>query len=478
MAFDENFFGKLGGLAPGNFLARGKVVFNARFVEPVKDLVEHRVLPEKGWDDDQVRFLLEVLSSMDTDKDPGAARVGEREARVASPLVSELAAGFCHGVGRSGDVVAPQPKAPGGTVMYALANSVARSFLKMFGLPTVKEAVVLPFGTGMSLFLCLSAIRAGLVERLTPGGVDRGSHGRLERLPSPISIPGFPHKVVVPRCDHGSPLKGIELAGFEPVVVQGVLKGDAVVVHPDAVEEALGPDTAAIVSTTTFFPPRRPDPVKEIAKLAKKHGVAHVINNAYGVQHPSFMKMVQAASSAGRVDYVVQSTDKNFLAPVGGAVVAAFERGKIPLLASQYAGRATAAPVVQFLAAALSLGRLGYEGLQALQQKNRRLLQERLGELAARNGERVIDVGNPIAVMMSLSNVRGDDLTRVGGALYTLRVTGPKVLVPDGVGWGSCIANYPVPYVVMNAAIGSREEHVVAAVDKLDRAIKQVTPRG
>jgi len=37
------------------------------------------------------------------------------------------------------------------------------------------------------------------------------------------------------------------------------------------------------MSTTSTFAPRVPDRVDEIALIAKKYGVYHVINNAYGI---------------------------------------------------------------------------------------------------------------------------------------------------------------------------------------------------
>lgn len=470
--FDKNFFRKLQGLAPDNFLSRGELVLKARYQAPIKDLIEHRTLPEEGWDDEQIKFFLELLAAMDTDKDPAAARVGEREARVSSPLVDQLAAGFCHGIGRSGNVVASQPKAPGGSVMYQVANQLARSFLKQFGLPNVKEAVVLPMGTGMSLFLCLATVRSRILTSLTGKGAP---NSKLDRKKSPFSMAKFPGKVLLPRCDHNSPLKGIELAGFEPVIIPGHLEGDGVGVSIDDIANAITPEVAAIASTLTFFPPRLPDPVKEIAKLAREHNIAHIINNAYGVQHPSFMKQIYAATSAGRVDFIIQSTDKNFLTPVGGSVVAAFTKGTINELTSQYAGRATAAPVVQFLAAALSLGQKTYKTLQEEQQENRRLLQELLEGLASSIGERVLQVENPIAAAMSLEHIPREKLTAVGGALYNLRVTGPRIMKPDAVGWGTNIGDYPVPYVVMNAAIGSKRKHITSAVERLGKAIEQVS---
>jgi arylsulfatase len=47
------------------------------------------------------------------------------------------------------------------------------------------------------------------------------------------------------------------------------------------------------------------------------HDVAHVINNAYGLQCKKTSKLINRACAVGRVDAVVCSTDKNFLVPVG-----------------------------------------------------------------------------------------------------------------------------------------------------------------
>lgn len=47
---------------------------------------------------------------MDSNNFMGAAGVGEREARVACPLVARRHYRLAHGIGRSGDIAAPQPK--------------------------------------------------------------------------------------------------------------------------------------------------------------------------------------------------------------------------------------------------------------------------------------------------------------------------------------------------------------------------------
>ncbi len=47
---------------------------------------------------------------MDSNNFVKSVGVGEREARVASPLVYKRHFGLAHGIGRSGDVAAEQPK--------------------------------------------------------------------------------------------------------------------------------------------------------------------------------------------------------------------------------------------------------------------------------------------------------------------------------------------------------------------------------
>jgi O-phospho-L-seryl-tRNASec:L-selenocysteinyl-tRNA synthase len=49
------------------------------------------------------------------------------------------------------------------------------------------------------------------------------------------------------------------------------------------------------------------------AKLCAERGVPHIINNAYGIQSASLCGLVTAAWRKGRVDAIVQSTDKNFM---------------------------------------------------------------------------------------------------------------------------------------------------------------------
>jgi O-phospho-L-seryl-tRNASec:L-selenocysteinyl-tRNA synthase len=431
----------LEGLLPSNMLKHSSTLLGAH-LKLIRDLFKQRLIPKSGWPDVTITFLLKLLSIMDSDKDPEGVKIGEREARVASPLISDLASGFCHGVGRSGSLIAPQPKALGGSILHELANRCALDAIRKFGAPNVNSAVILPVATGMSISLALAAARDSSDE-------DR--------------------KIVVyPRADHNSPLKAINYVGLKPRVVEGKVYGDAVRMPVDKIAEAIDKHCCAVLSTTTFFPPREADSIKEIAKIASEKNVFHIINNAYGVQSREIMRAIRSAIDSGRVDAIVQSTDKNFLTPVGGAIIASPDGKFVEKASSQYCGRASASPIYQFLAAVLSLGIDGYEKLRNIQESNRTLLQKYLSDLADSNGERLLSTRNPIARAMTITKT---DPNTLAGILYSLRLSGPRVVASGS--WGSCCDNYPYSYVVMNAAIGSSESDISKAIEKLKEGINQ-----
>jgi len=67
----------------------------------------------KGWDDASIEMFLRDVSLMDSNNFVDNVGVGEREARIACNLVSQRHYRLAHGIGRSGDIVAEQPKAAG-----------------------------------------------------------------------------------------------------------------------------------------------------------------------------------------------------------------------------------------------------------------------------------------------------------------------------------------------------------------------------
>ncbi len=433
-------FDKLKDTIPKSMLDRGMTVLCTE-TKPIKLLFEQRRIPEQGWKDSQIELLLNLLSAMDTDKDSKAACLGEREGRVASPAVSRLAFGFHHGVGRSGDLAEAQPKAAGGSIMYYFANKLATDAIKRFGAPNIKRAMVFPLATGMTISLALYAAR-NLTKR---------------------------REVVYPQIDHKTPLKAIHLAGLQERIVRGEVNGDAVNVPAEKIRKAINENTAAILTTTTFFPPREPDKIKDIAKIAEEKKVPHIINNAYGVQSREIMKLIRGAIDAGRVDAIIQSTDKNFLSPVGGAIVASPNEEFLNDVSGAYAGRSTAAPIVQFLAAILSMGIEGYEKLRTQQEENRKFLELSLKEVAVRHSQRVLNVYNPISVAMTLE---GRNAKKIGKALYTARVNGARALEKND--FGVCCPQYVSSYINFDAGIGLQEREITLATERLDTVLKTV----
>ena len=75
------------------------------------------------------------------------------------------------------------------------------------------------------------------------------------------------------------------------------------------------------MSTTSCFAPRIPDKVDEISLMAKKYGIFHVVNNAYGIWCSKIAHMIKEGYTKGECTVVVQSTDKNFMVPVGGSFI-------------------------------------------------------------------------------------------------------------------------------------------------------------
>ena len=194
---DPNLIDKLSGIIPAHMFDRAKIGYHELW-QPLNLLFDQRRIPEKGWSDVQIQQLLMFFNSLDSDKDPGAIRMGEREGRLATAYLSTLSAGFAHGVGRSGELTAPQPKAAGASIMQNLTNKVVLSLLRSLGLPNLKGALTVPLGTGMSLGM---ALRGAL------------THYNIDFRKKP--------RVLMTQIDHKSPRKGIEFIGGQVVQIPG-----------------------------------------------------------------------------------------------------------------------------------------------------------------------------------------------------------------------------------------------------------------
>ncbi|KAG2486490.1 hypothetical protein HYH03_014793 [Edaphochlamys debaryana] len=373
------------GLVSASYLRQGGEALAAR-QRRVKALLSSRRLPEQGWDEATLDMFIRDCSAMDSNNFPGNVGVGEREGRLACPAVARRHFGLAHGVGRSGDIAAEQPKAAGSSLLAALAAALAADALRIAGLVEVGPVAVLPLATGMALALSLMGCR----EQRPPGA----------------------DVVIWSRVDQKTALKAVTAAGLTPHVVQLVKRGDELVTDTQAISAALaslGPDrVVAVLTTSSCFAPRAPDDLEGVARLCAAAGVPHVVNNAYGVQSAATCAALTAACRRGRVDAIVQSTDKNFMVPVGGALVAA-PRSRPALVAAltgAYPGRAAMGPALDLVMTLLHWGAEGWRQVLARREEVYPHLRSRLAAFAAGEGERVLETpGNPISIALTLDTL-------------------------------------------------------------------------
>lgn len=450
-------------LLPANYVQQASDSFTTQ-KNKINDLFEHRKCPEEGWSEASVELLLHQIAMMDSNNFLGNSGVGEREARFASNIVARRHYRMGHGIGRSGDIAEIQPKAAGSSLIGQLANSFALDILKSSGVSSTKHCFVVPLATGMSLVLCL-----------------RHLHNQKPAA----------RYVLWPRIDQKSCFKCILTAGLTPIIIENALVGDELQTDVDAIiqqVELLKPENIlCVLTTTSCFAPRTPDKLEEVAKLCKQYSISHVVNNAYGVQSSKCMHLIQQASRVGRVDVYVQSTDKNFMVPVGGSIIAGFDKKFIEEIGKTYPGRGSGTPSLDLFITLLNLGKKKYQKLLSDRKEMWKYLKCELEMLAFQHGEKLLNVNhNPISVAMSLKNLDTSSqkkVTGIGSMLFTRLVSGTRVVAPGEVkdiqgykfvNWGSHSNIYPHSYLTAAAAIGINKEDIDKFVKVLDKVLRAV----
>ncbi|KAG8453560.1 hypothetical protein GDO86_000261 [Hymenochirus boettgeri] len=330
----------------------------------------------------------------------------------------------------------------------------------IIGVRTATSCFVVPMATGMSLTLCFLTLR----------------HKRPKAK-----------YIIWPRIDQKSCFKSMITAGFEPVVIENVLEGDELRTDLNAVEfkiKELGAENILCLhSTTSCFAPRVPDRLEELSLICDKYEIPHIVNNAYGVQSSKCMHLIQQGARVGRIDAFVQSLDKNFMVPVGGAVIAGFNEAFVQEISKMYPGRASASPSLDVLITLLSLGASGYKNLLKERKEIFEYLSNELKTLAKSANERLLETPhNPISLAFSLtSDANGTSLTQLGSMLFTRQVSGARV-VPLGVcqtingyifeGFMSHSINYPCAYLNAASAIGIKKQDVDMFIKRLDKCLR------
>lgn len=489
-------FDLLKGLVNPNYVEQGAQARNSRS-KHFTALFTQRRLPDVGWKEDDIKSLLDEMASFDTNNFEGNVGVGEREGRVICDMVRRRHFGLTHGIGRSGDVMAEQPKAAGSSLLVQLTRYLALDAIRLSGIKAAKACAVLPAATGLTMTLVFLALR-----QMRPQG----------------------KYVVWSRIDQKSCFKAIGAAGLKAIVVE--LKpiegtdalGTDIAGMQSAIEKVGAEEVLCICTTTSTFAPRVPDFIDEVAVLAKDLNVPHVINNAYGLQCSKCTHLVETGCRRGRVDAFVQSTDKNFMVPVGGAIVAGPSSALVDKVSSLYPGRASMSPVLDLFITLLSLGASGWTGLLQERKENAKWFEERLSSVSEKLGLRVLKVpANRISFCIDISSLGRspddtaddiDHLTFLRSALFTRRVSGPRVVlcipkpgspaeevpqegeapaqtikvkgkyqkVIDGTPfecYGAHTDSYPCCYLNAACAIGATRKEMDAFVERLESAVQE-----
>ncbi|OZJ02775.1 hypothetical protein BZG36_03480 [Bifiguratus adelaidae] len=433
-------------------------------------LLSQRRVPRTPWSEADIEWVLGHIAKMDSNNFQSNVGLGEREARIASRIVARRHYGFGHGIGRSGDISEVQPKAAGSSLLYKLTQYMVLDLLRICGLTKAAAAacVILPMATGMALTLSMRTV---------------GSQRPRAKY------------VLWPRIDQKSCFKSIITAGYVPVVIPNVMEGDMVRTNLAAVQgkvHELGPENiVCIMSTTSCFAPRVPDRIIELAKICQEHDIPHVINNAYGLASQKCVNLVNEACRQGRVDLYIQSTDKNFLVPVGGSVVAGPQNEPIAALSQMYPGRASIAPIMDLFITLLEVGADGFLALLQERRENYAHLCHSLSLVAHNLGCRVLETPvNDVSLAMTLNlptDTSATSVTFLGSMLFSRSVSGTRVVPPHTTktisgysfnGFMSHIdeytprlANAPTSYMTAAAAIGVKRQEIDVFVEKLQKLL-------
>ena len=370
---------------------------------------------------------------------------------------------FAHGMGRSGNLKDSQPKAIGSTLLSFLTHKLTISALRTWGFSKslLRGGLnIMPVCTGMSLMLALMAVQSKY------------------------------KKVIWLRIDQKSCLKSVLAAGFEMVVVEGKLdcnNSEEIVTDLEAIERAISDangEIHAVVSCVSCFAPRAPDSVVQISHLCSKSSIAHIVNAAYGGTSPRACNLLNNSASNGRIDAVVMSLDKNFMVPVGGAIVFGPNPAVIEGIAKRYAGRASISHIVDLFITLIGLGRSGLERMKLDRIECFDYFKKRLEEETAQiNGMKLMNTPhNDISMALRLPEGIGSSL---GSQLFHRNISGARVIEVTGkslslegiaiINFGSHSSKWTEKfcYLTVAAAVGSEREDIDIFIKKLVKLLNK-----
>eukprot|EP01038_Epipyxis_sp_PR26KG_P010427 gene10427-14007_t len=407
----------------------------------VSVLLKHHKLPKKGLDDRSIELLLQELASLDSNNFISNVGVGEREGRIFSSIVAKRHFYLSHGIGRSGDIAEVQPKAAGSSIIYKITTRLVSHALQISGLKDSSNLLLLPLATGMTLSFCLNSLKSKYPNR---------------------------KYVIWPRIDQKSCFKSIIASDLIPIIIDNIIIENSMVTNINYIKELIESDLykdqiLCILSTTSCFAPRQPDRIDELAVLAKQYDIGHIINNAYGTQCKVIMKLINRAVVIGHVDAIIQSTDKNFMVPVGGAIVVSPSKQFIDDLSASYPGRANSSPIIDLFITLLSMGEDGYQNLLEDRIKCHTILQLNLQQIISKFNLSIINSSkNTISIAVTLDNFinSNKELSFLGSMLFQRSISGCRV-----VSCSTKITN------ISACSIGMKHEELLIFFERLEKTL-------
>jgi len=410
-AMNEESFKAASEFVSSTYLAQAQASRNS-VSNRIQNLITQRRIPDEGWSAEAIELFIREVSLWDSNNFPSKAAIGEREGRCISPIVSNRHWGLIHGIGRSGDVSAEQPKAAGSSFLLSLTRSLVRDVIKnICGIPNLpKELVVLPIATGMGIMMGMTA-----VSQIHVSGGDRTMKRR---------------NVIWSRIDQKSCIKAMTSNPYLQVhVVEQIRHADGpLVTDVTRISELisqLGTDTIhSVVVTTSTFSPRSPDDIPAVSKICKNLEIPLIVNNAYGLQCSKCCHLISESLRTGRIDLVVQSTDKNFLVPVGGSILFGPLADRVNTI---YPGRASISPILDLLITLLQVGRNGLTELLQKRRENFDYLKQQLEvKLPKSKAQLLVNNNNNISLAIQLHGIVTEQL---GSELFLRNVSGARVFI-------------------------------------------------
>jgi len=428
-----------------------------QMIKKFNRLVAEGRLPEEGFNSYEIDFMLKQFSVMDSNNIPMKIGVGEREGRVYSEMINQRYYGLSHGIGRSGELLCIQPKAAGSSLMHKLTHKLTKSALETIGIGCIGDILLLPFATGMALTLCFLTLK--------------------------LKKPNAKY-IILLRIDQKTCIKCIYTAGLEPIIIENKvtdLEDKTTGVGPletnidhlnDVLKNYNLDDILCIMSVSSCFAPREPDDIVKIGNIARQNNLYHVVNNAYGLQCKKTIDMLNKANKSNLVDIVVQSTDKNFMVPVGGSLIYSTDKNIIKDVSENYPGRASANCVLDMFITLTNMGKSGLTQLLKTRKKNFDLLKMELTLLANELDEKVIlNVRNKISIAFTIKHL-GSKANDFGAWLFNCGVMGARVVTRDekkktvvktklsNLGGHTDDEYEGFPYITIAAAIGGSEQEI------------------